>query len=343
MRSTALSVAAAVLAGSLLAGCSSNSRAIDYYVVGQLAYERQDYGAALAELKKALEVNPKLSVAHAAVGDVYRKQGRYDLAASAYEQACRSDPTAFRPHYNLGVMYQLLAGAAESAQAAAEYIRKAVQVYLRALLLQPEDFETNLNLSACYFQQGKLDLAEQYCLAAVRIDPHHPYAHSNLGLIYDAQDRPEEAIRAFRDSLEREIHQPRVLENLGTIYMRMGRLGEAIKAFQLSVEQDPSAAGPWEQMGTCYYHQGKWPQALAAYEKALQLNPESPTAYRGLGVVRMTQFVMDRSRGDLRDQALGAWRRSLELKADQDDLRRLLHKYTPASAAPAPAQLGSLP
>ena len=334
MRSVALAIAASLLAGGWLAGCADDPRALEHYVAGQLAVERQEFAAALAELKRALQINPKMTVAHSAIGDIHRRQGRYDLAATAYETACQTDPYAFRPHYNLGVTYQFLAGAAQTARAAADYLHKAIRIYLRAVTIRPADFDTNLNLSACYFQQGKYALAEGCCRAAIEADPRNPYAYSNLGIICDAQKRPYEAIRAFKESLELDVRQPKLLQNLGATYMHLGRLTDAVKAFRLSAEQDPAASAPWEQIGTCYYHQRKWPEAAAAYERAIQLGPGSAPAHRGLGVVHMTQFVMDRSRADLRDSALKSWSRSLQLRPDQPELVRLVQKY--AAAAPAP-------
>ncbi|GAG41736.1 unnamed protein product, partial [marine sediment metagenome] len=103
--------------GAALAGCETGSAGagIEHYVAGRLAMEKENYEAALAELEKAIRADPKLSIAHTAIGDVYRKQGHNQLAGSAYTRACRANPYAFLPHYNLGVTLQLLAEAAETA------------------------------------------------------------------------------------------------------------------------------------------------------------------------------------------------------------------------------------
>jgi tetratricopeptide (TPR) repeat protein len=276
-----------------------------------------------------------MMAAHTTIGDIHRHQGRYDQAADAYEQACRLEPYAFRPHYDLGVTYQFLAGAAKTAKAAGEYLRKAVSVYVRAVTLRPHDFDTNLNLSACYFQQGKYALAEEYCMAAIRINGHSPFAYSNLGIIYSAQNRPEDAIRAYNQSLEIDMHQPKLLLNLGSTNMRLGRFKKAIRFFELSAEQDPSSAAPWVHIGTCHYHQRSWPQALAAYENAIQIDPGSAAGWRGVGVVHMTQFVVDRQNTHLHDEALQAWGRSLRLDPNQPDLIRLVEKYTARPSVPA--------
>lgn len=322
----------ALLAGMALAGCETPQQTLEaanHYADGQLAAEDGDFDTALAELSKAIKADPLLSLAYAAIGDIHRKHGRYHEAAHAYDRACEHNPYAFRAHYNLGVTYQLLASVAETAQAATEYVRKAVVVYLRAVVLRPNDFDVNLNLSACYFQEGKYDLAEQYCRAAVNIDPQSPFALSNLGIIHDVQGRPYDSIKAYKASLELDTHQPKLLLNLGSTYMKLGRLKSAQRAYELAIKEDPEFSPGWEQLGSCHYLQKDWSGALDAYKKSAEMDPTNAGALRGIGVVHMTRYLSDRSKADLCDQALRAWHRSLELDSDQPHLMRLVQKYTP--------------
>jgi tetratricopeptide (TPR) repeat protein len=329
----------AAIAALLLAGCSNNAyqtAAIDHYVAGQMAAERQDYQAALAELAKALQQDPKFALAHAAVGDIYRKQGNLEQAVGAYEKSCDLNPYSFKPHYNLGVTYQMLSSAAKTAQAAADYLQKAVNTYLRATTLNDGDFDAKLNLAACYYQQGKYDLALQICEAAIKLSPDSPFGYSNLGIIYDAQNQPYKAIQAYKASLERDTHQPKLILNMGSTYMRLKRYNEAMLEFRLAAQEEPTSAAPHEQMGTCLFYQQKYDEALGAFDKSLELDPKSSAAHRGIGVIYMTQFLMDNTRTDLREKALGEWTRSLELEPNQPDLVRLIEKYSPRIPPPPP-------
>lgn len=328
-------------------GCSIShpdpQPAIDHYVTGQMLYDKGDYAAALAELRKAIAADPNLSVAQSAAGDIYRKQGNYDMARHCYEQACAANPYAFRPHYNLGVVYQFLAEAATTAEQVQEQLTKAAKAYLRALTIKDNDFDTNLNLSACYFQMGKLDLATQYCNAAIEIDPKSAAAKSNLGIIYDQQQKYSDAIRLYNESLELDAHQPQILLNLGATYMRQSRWARAIHTFEVASREMPKDSAPYEQIAACHYYEATSSsqvsapdedKAIASYQKALEMNPKSAPAYRGLGVVHMGRFLRDRSQTQLRDQALEFWHKSLELQSNQDDLAKLIEKYQPKSAVP---------
>jgi tetratricopeptide (TPR) repeat protein len=323
------------LAG-LFGGCQigpavSPEEAIAHYVAAQ----RLKDDAALAELNKAIQADPSLSVAHTAIGDIHRKRGNYELARRAYETACAADPYFFRPHYNLGVVYQILAEASKSPQTYEDFLRKACDIYLRAITIQANDYDANLNLSACYFQLGKYNQAEQYCQAAMKMDPTRPEAFTNMGIIYDSQNRLYEAIKAYKQSLELDTHQPKLWLNLGSTLMRQGtrdRLEIALTAFQNAAKEDPTSSAPWEQLGTCQYRLGNVDKAAEAYQKAIAINAHSADAYRGLGVIYMAQYLADSSKTALRDKGLAAWNTSLEINPNQDDLKKLVEKYTPKPA-----------
>jgi len=280
-------------------------------------------------------MDPNLSVAHAAIGDIHRNRGDYASARPSYEKACETDPYAFKPHYNLGVVYQTLAGAARKAGEAVDLLRRATHVYLRAVALEPEDFDAHLNLSACYFSLGKLPLAEKYCKAAIALDPRRAEAYSNLGVIYDSQGQSYQAIKAYRDSLELDVHQPRLLLNLGAAYVRQGRMKSAAQVLETAIREDPASAEAWQQLGTCRYHLRQYLPALECYRKSIARDPDNAAAHRGLGVVYMTQYVLDRQQAELREKALSAWHASLEIDPDQRDIIRLVRKYTIKPAGPS--------
>ena len=333
--------AAVMIIACLLAatGCArekpiSPQRATQHYVKSRLLAEKGELEAALRELSRAVQADPTLSVAHAAMGNIYRKQGRYDLARRSYEQACETNPYAFRPHYNLGVTCQALAAAAESIEQARSYLRKAVETYLRAATLIDDDFDTNLNLSACYFELGNATLAEQYCQAAIRIDPKRPEAHTNLGVIRETQERLYEAITAYKNALELTDDRYTVLMSLGGAYVRQDRLAAAMLVYADAIREQPARPEPLVQTGLCNVLRRKFAEAMEAYKRAAEVDPGHAPAYRGIGVVYMSLYLHDPTQTDFRDNGLEAWNRSLELQPQQKDLIRLVRKYTPKPHVP---------
>ena len=334
------------------AGCTSAAReatANRHYQRGQMLAKLGEYDAAMAELAQAMRAAPERPAAYAAAGDVCRRAGDYGQARQYYEQACELDPHAFRPHYNLGVTYQSLAQKAAAAERFDKYVRLAAGVYLRAVTLKPQDFETNLNLGACYYQLGKYDLAEKYCRDAIDLHPDSRAAYGNLGIVCARQGRFYEAIQAYKVALEIDVHQADVLVGLGSTYLRMGRLGAALGSFRQAALEAPTDPTPLEQIGLCHFYLGRLDKAQEAYEQALQLDGRRAEAHRGLGVVCMSRYLRDPREVDFRDRALTAWNASLEADPHQADLARLVRKYTPISSAePLPGgdilpQIGQAP
>ncbi|MDP6545520.1 MAG: tetratricopeptide repeat protein [Phycisphaerae bacterium] len=329
-----LSVSVAFAAGCELPQQLRTTLSFDHYAQGQILAESGDMDAALAELLEAIRCDPELSAAHSAIGDIHRKRGSHRLAVGAYQNACRTNPYAFRPHYNLGITYQALAHAAQAVEDYTNYLKDAVNVYLRAVVIREDDFDVNLNLSACYFQLGQYDLAEEYCTAAININPKSPQARSNLGIIYDSQNHLYKAIRAYKDSLELDTNQPKILLNLGSTYMRQGLCKAALSPFRLAARQAPEDPAPFRQIGQCYYRLKQYDKAIKAYQQAISLNPRDASALRGLGTVHITQYVLAKDNRELRDLGLAAWRQSLEIEPEQQDLIDLVTKYTPKDTSP---------
>ena len=291
--------------------------------------------AALKELYASVREDPNLDLAHVAIGDIHRRQGNNELAAKAYERACKINPYYFKPHYDLGVVYQSMAASAKTPQQLKDYLQLACRIYLRAVTLYANDYDANLNLSACYFELGKYSQAEQYCKAAIALDDSRFEAYSNLGIICDSQGRLNESIRAYLDALERNVHQHRIHMNLGSTYMRQERYKLAIASFAAAAKEDPTAAEPYEQTGSCHFIMNDLDQAQKAYEKAIALNPRSAEGPRGLGLVLMVRFLdTGKKNADLRDQALECWYRSLEYKPNQPKLKELIDRYKPRYEPP---------
>lgn len=340
----ALRMTATGLLAFLAGGCPE---AMTYWKKPEPAREHYQAGASLAkqgrleaakiELAEAIKANPNLPDAHACLGDIHRKQKQYARARDSYIQACQLDPYAFRPHYNLGVTYQLLAAQAAMGDQANQLLRQAIQVYLRAITITPDDYEANLNLSACYHQLGRYEQAEQHCRKALSIRPHSAAAWCNLGIICDAQGKSSEAILAFNKSLEFDTNQPRILLSLGACHKRTDqptRLKAALHAFNLAIRIDPNFAEAYEQVGLIHFEMGDNVQAMKAFDKAIALDSESSVAHRGKGAVFMLRYIADPTDLDAREKSLACWTRSLEIDPDQPKLAELVAKYQASPPAP---------
>ncbi len=319
---------------SLITGCNYTMPkvvAFERYTTSQDLVSQGKELEAMEKLVQAVKLDPDLYIAHAALGDIHRKRGDYGDAVVHYRVACEKNSYAFRPHYNLAVTYQILAELAKLPAKVRANRRQAVNTYLRAITINPDDYDANLNLSVCYYYLGKYDLALQHCRTAVTLKPLKKHGHNNMGIIYHAKGMYHQAVYAYKNSLEVDTNQPDTLVRLGDTYMRQsstkGRCRSALTALKLAIKMDPTNAAAYERMGVCHYRLRHYDLAMKMFDKALSHDRRFPEAYRGIGTVLMTQFVLDRTKTKLRDKAVEAWQTSLDLDPDQANLLKQVEKY----------------
>lgn len=314
--------AAAVLAVTL-GGCQewqktsgSSSSAKAGMQQARLYQQQGQLNLALQAFEQVLRDNPRLTSAHMGMGDIYRVKGDYDQAARKYKTARDLEPQNYGANYKLGLMYHLL-----------NRLRDAIQTYLAALAIKPDSFEANLNLATAYLQIDQPQLGLAYAEAAVKLKPASQPAHVNLGSIYASMGQHHLAIESYRTAAELGDLEPEIMLNMSDSLIRVGRYQRA--ANTLSVLAKTRASGMvYERLGYVYFKLGDFEKSLSHYREALNFDPKDTQALNGVGVILMTQYLQTR-RADisLRDQAIAAWRKSVQLQPDQQRIIDLIARY----------------
>ena len=88
--------------------------ALDHYNLASQLHLDEKYDEALAEYRKALELDDKLYAAWNNMGQLLMAQGNYADAVSAYQIASGIETTDPRPEYNIGLAYQKVGWAQDS-------------------------------------------------------------------------------------------------------------------------------------------------------------------------------------------------------------------------------------
>ncbi|MFI5087834.1 MAG: tetratricopeptide repeat protein [Terriglobales bacterium] len=158
--------------------------------LGLTASERGDAAAAIADLKRAAELNPHYSAVHNNLGAEYQKNGDVERAIAEYDAAVRINPRLAAAQYNLGVllMRQKRASQAESHLA-------------RAVELMPNSSAAEVKLGSALLEQGKLETAEQHLARAARLDPASFEAHAYLAECLRKQRKPEQAFGEYQKAI----------------------------------------------------------------------------------------------------------------------------------------------
>ena len=161
------------------------------YTDAQKRLAVHDPEGAARNLEEAVALAPEYSAAWNALGVIAFQTGDDNRAETLFRKALAADPDTFEPLVNLG-------GVLLKKNAAAD----ALPFNQRAVRDRPEDALANAQLGMNYFKLDQFDQAEQYLLAAKRLDPAQFYQPQIfLADIYTRRGNRSAAIKELEDVL----------------------------------------------------------------------------------------------------------------------------------------------
>jgi tetratricopeptide (TPR) repeat protein len=235
------------------------------------ARRNADYHSEAAMWSDVLVKRPNQFRALSSLGDLKRRQGRFDESVLLFAEALRVAPENAESHYNLGF-----------ALVRAGRLDEAIARYTEALRLQPDHVEAHNNLGIALKQQGRLDEAIAQYTEALRLDPDYPDAHYNLGNAFLQQGRFDEAIVHYAETLRLQPDETEYAQahaRLGDLFMQQGQLERAASHYTKALALDPSLAEAHNNLGTLLAKQGRLQEAIAHYAEAFRLAPGDAIAY----------------------------------------------------------------
>jgi tetratricopeptide (TPR) repeat protein len=161
--------ASAVIDRILSRGDSAEARLLR----GTLELSAHDRDKARADLEKAIALNPRLSGAHARLGELLLSQGESEQARAAFAQELALDPEEFTSNLNMGVL-------AKQDQDYAESDR----YFERALKTRPNDPGIRYQMANVDLATGNLEQARKAMEALIVESPDFAEAHATLATVY---------------------------------------------------------------------------------------------------------------------------------------------------------------
>lgn len=287
-----------------------------YVSSAEQAVRDGDLAKALAEFQRAIEVNPNLTSAHLGMGDIYRMKGDYASAEVQYGISARQEPRNFDAQYYHGLMLHLL-----------DRLTEAVQAYLRALAVRPNDFRANLNLATAYYQLDENTQSLPYARKAVELNPDDGAARFNLGAVYAALGRHGDAVREYQQAAELMKLSPPLLINLAESLGKLERYDEMANTLAQAIKTEPSATA-YERLGFARFRLGQYDEARDAFQAALRMDANYYPALNGLGVCQLNDWIRSgRADATAKEAGLGNLRKSLQIQRDQPQILEIVTRY----------------
>jgi tetratricopeptide (TPR) repeat protein len=210
---------------TLSAALSLNSTSANLQNTREDAYRANNIGVALLEqfkykeaadsFKRALQLDPALTLARINLGIALFNLPDLPDAQKELQAASGLSPTAPQPHYVLGLLAKTQNKPDE-----------AIASFLKVLRIDPNDVGANVNLGQLYAQQRKYQEAIAVLRTALAAEPYNATALYNLGTALIRAGQREEGQKVIAQFSE--LRQRGSGTTLGASYLEQGRYAEAI-------------------------------------------------------------------------------------------------------------------
>ncbi|MEK6325181.1 MAG: protein kinase [Acidobacteriota bacterium] len=214
---------------------------------------------ARAAAQRALEIDPTLAEAHAALATpLALSDWNWAEAEREFKRAIELNPNVANIHFYYGLIYLLPRGRTD----------EAIRELERAVELEPFALIINANLAGAYMAARQNAQALEQARKTYDLEPNFIAGRVWLGQVYNATGMYDDAIALSEKSLQSDpTHQP-FLRNAGYAYAKAGRRREAedvIRRFK-DIARTQYVKSLW--VATIHAALGERNKAFAELEKA---------------------------------------------------------------------------
>ncbi len=233
---------------------------------------------ALAAVARAVALNPNLTGAWRALGDVLTLAADTDAADEAYNRhikASAKDP-------------RLL----EAATALCDNRLAVAERALREFLKQyPTDVAAIRMLAEAGSRIGRMEDAEKLLARCLELAPGFTAARHNYATILYRQAKAEPALVQINELLRHEPHNPNYRVLKAAALSMLGDTAEAIELYEAVLKAHPQQAKVWMSYGHALKTIGRQKDSVAAYRHAIALLESLGEAYWSLANLKTFVFT----------------------------------------------------
>jgi tetratricopeptide (TPR) repeat protein len=158
---------------------------------------RQDFGPVAEEYaKKAVELDPKLPLAHSLLGELYLYKSRLPEAVEQFQKELELNPGEAAVYYKLADAYSRL-----------QKYEEAEKLLQRSIWLDATSTGPYILMGKVLEKKGETALAVRALQRAIAMDPNNPMPHHLLGQAYREMGKTQEAERELKLSEQLQNHE----------------------------------------------------------------------------------------------------------------------------------------
>jgi tetratricopeptide (TPR) repeat protein len=173
---------------------------------------------------------------------------------------------------------------------------KAVAALRRALRMQDDLLEAQINLGDALYRLGDRAGAAAALRDAIRLSPESASANLNLASILDSQGDFDRARFHFERAIRTDPESAVARYNFGRALAARKSDREAETQLNEAVRLDPRFAEAWVSLGLLRARAGRKEEAISLYREALRAKPELPVAHFNLALALLTTGQVSEAR-----------------------------------------------
>ncbi len=275
--------------------------------IGQLALSEGRYEAAIADFRKALELEPTDIAARFRLGVALRKHRKFDEAMASFEEVAKLDAGFPGLALERGLLFETSGRTDEALRAFEDALakapndpdlmlrvgcgkvaagrRKEAEVLLRKVLDQRHmSAETHHCLGRAQLLEGtNLALALRTLERAVELDPYRPEYYLYVGWAANEAGRIGVAEQALKKAIALDQGLGDAYWQRGVLRFRQGAIKDAVVDLTKAIELRPSRFEAHAALAEAYYELGLEVKALEQWRVAVQAQPENASWHFSYG------------------------------------------------------------
>jgi tetratricopeptide (TPR) repeat protein len=197
--------------------------------LGDFLYNQNDPDGALASYRTALKIDPGIKGFHKRYAEIVIAKGQTAEVITALTGVIKSGDADVGTYTTLGMIYQTR-----------KQFRDAIDMYSRALKLEPANYEALAALGNCQSGAGDVNAAIITFEQAVMMNPNAAQEHKELGDLYTKQKKGGEALRAYMKYLDKTPTDKAIAAIVGRLLFEEKNYADAAKYLSQSQTADPA-------------------------------------------------------------------------------------------------------
>jgi Flp pilus assembly protein TadD len=239
--------------------------AVSLNISGDQHYQAGNMGAAIAEYRAALRLDPLDVNVHNSLGVCMARIKDYGAARECFESALAINPHETMAVFNLGMLKHL-----------ENQVEEALAFFKSAHALDPRSFEINLQSGALLVELDRYPEARPFLEAAVDLQTDSGRAYCWLGQCLAGLSLNTEAIQALSRAAKLNPNDAAALSALGVLYAAKGENPDICMTFcRQSVLLAPQNGLFRHRLGCLYKQYNELDNALVEFESAAALGYDS--------------------------------------------------------------------